>query len=504
MKKQITHIINAESTIGHEWWLNYLNEINFYNINELRELSLDFQPGFVESIELKTVLLTGIGKRALLMGQNTKAIESFREAKKIIEANEDEIHKDIIAFFYFEYEMLFSHYDDLENSKVCIQKMKQFASSEQMVALVEYKCALYNYDATHINRLIEKVNRFKELKKYSSYVMGFFRIAVAYEKQRDFSKTEHYQKIAMDNSIKYNIPTMVEIIHNAIGFRYILMDQYDKGIDYLLKHIENVESYYTRVLMTENMAYASYLKKDYQTSADKFLEAYNLAKINHVVSQLPEECMFLGFCYDHLDKPQEALAYFKLAHDHAKDQIADGFSYSGPRLEAMDAYLNYLEKLTYRKFKENPSEDIFQYALGRPWREIMNIFQYHFMMVHLRKTNVKEDLFKPLDMNQHTFFSVKKKLKKAGFSLPNIKDTPKEFDPKFKIDGLRLYIENNLINLTWKDAHKRFEKDAFRFLFQQYGFQKRKMESVLQLSYPSIWKKLKEIGSDQQYGGNPM
>ncbi len=263
MTKQRTHTIDADSIIGFDWWLNYLNEINFYNINELKELSLDYQPEMEDNLDLKLVMLVGIGKRSLLMGRITKAIDIFRKAEKIIKSNEDEIHTDIIAFFYYEYEMLFSCYNDLFNSKRCLKKMKQYAESSPMVALSGYKCALYKHDEKQFERLIAKVNRFKALKKYSSYVMGLYRIGVSYLNKKEFNKANEYYLLSQKMSVEIDLPFLSDQIHNAIGFLHISMDQYDKGIDYLLKHIENVESFYTRVLMTENMAYASYLKKDY-------------------------------------------------------------------------------------------------------------------------------------------------------------------------------------------------------------------------------------------------
>lgn len=485
-------------------YLEYLDEVGFYNLNELKPLYDNFNIEMVDDYGLQVIILTGKGKQSLIAGNIIQGVESFKRAESIVKQNNASIQHDYIAFLYYEYAILYNIFGDRRGIKDCIKKGKQYAESDTMIALMNYIEAMHNPDTFSIDDLIERVNVFKDMKKYSSHVVGLFRIGVAYEDKQDYGSAEKYFDLALNKATEKNILFMIDQLHNAIGFLYILMNQMDKGIDYLLKHIENVESYYTRVLMTENTAYAYFLKNDYKTSAEKFLEAYNIAKINHVVSQLPEECTFLGKCYNHLNEPQQALSYYKMAYDHAQEQIRDGFSYSGGRYDAMNAYVEYLETITYKKFEDKPTEDLFQFALGKPWKDIVSIFQYHFMMVHLRKTNIKDELFKQLKMKPSTFFSTKSRLKKLGFSLPNIKDKSKEFDSKYKTDALRLYIENNLINLSWKDAHKRFEKDAFRFLFQQYGFQKRKMESVLQLSYPSVWKKLKEIGSDQQYMRIPM
>ncbi|MFQ6678666.1 MAG: hypothetical protein ACE5D0_10175, partial [Fidelibacterota bacterium] len=150
------------------------------------------------------------------------------------------------------------------------------------------------------------------------------------------------------------------------------------------------------------------------------------------------------------------------------------------------------------KFDEKPMESLFQFALGKPWKEIYNSFQYHLMMEHLIQTDVREVFFRRLNMKPSTYFSAKNRLKNEGYDIPNIKDKIKEYADKYKEDSLQLYIKRYLMDFGWKEANKRFEQDMFRYLFQQYGFQRRRLEKILQISYPNVWMKINELSDSNE------
>jgi len=473
--------------------LDYLNEVGLYNIDELKQLVEDYHPSIEINVGFQVLILAGIIKQTTLEGNLTKAMNAFKQAELLISKNEGEIHPDYIAFLYYEYNQVYSYFDDKSRFEKCLKKAIQHAESKTLISLIEYKMALLTEGEDKIQNLITQIEKLKKTKKHATYVIGLYRIGITYAELEDYDNARKYYDVAKEKADEYGVEVIGHQIENAIGYLYIRNNQLDKGVDYLTDHIGNVKSYYTKVLMTENIAYAYYLKKDYTTSAEKFLDAYNMAKINNVISQLPEECTFLGHCYSKLNKPQEALAYYKLGYDHALEQINEGFSYSGVRLNAMDAYVKYLETVAYHKFEKDPIADPFQFALGKTWKEILNLFQYNFIMIHLRQTNVKDKFFKQINMKPSTYFSAKSRLKKAEFNIPNIKDTSKEYDEN-KEYSLQLYIKKNLIELSWKEANKRFEKDMFRFLYQQYAFQNRKMESILKISYPNVLLKIKNIG----------
>ncbi len=276
------------------------------------------------------------------------------------------------------------------------------------------------------------------------------------------------------------------MIHNSIGFTHANKGEYNQSIHVLNAALKNVKSYYYRTLMMENIGYVYYKKLDYKTAAEKYLEAYNYANAHNVISQLPEECLFLGESYEQLGEIQQALMYYKLGYDHAFLQVEEGFGLNGYRKKAMKTYHTFLERMNYRKFDRKPVENPFEFALGKEWREIRDIFQYHLIMHHKNKAFSRETFLSGLEIKSSTYYTLQSKLKKQGYKIPGIKETNFPISEDVVIEPLNHYIRNTLEDLNWTDANNRFEKEIFQFLYRQYGFQKNRLGSALNLSQPII------------------
>ena len=196
--------------------------------------------------------------------------------------------------------------------------------------------------------------------------------------------------------------------------------------------------------------------------------------------------MFLGECYEEMGEMQQAILYYKLGYDHAFHQVSEGFGLNGYRRKAMTTYLTYLERMNYRKFDGKSLENPFEYSLGKEWREIRDIFQYHLIMHHKSKALSRDLFLTRLEMKSSTYYTLQSKLKKQGFQIPGVKEVNVSIPDDVVIETLNLYIQNNLEQLNWEEANKRFEKEIFSYLYRQYGFQKNRLGSALNLSQPII------------------
>jgi len=117
--------------------------------------------------------------------------------------------------------------------------------------------------------------------------------------------------------------------------------------------------------------------------------------------------------------------------------------------------------------------------------------------VHLQQSDKRETFFGRVDMRPSTFFSLKKRLRPRGLILPQIKDRLKPMDEAVKNDALVQYIKGYLMEKGWKDANKQFENDIFSFLFQAYGSNRKRMETILKISYPNICLKMKDLNQNR-------
>ncbi len=476
--------------------MDYFDQAGLYNVKEFKSLHGEVRVENIEDIGTRLIVLAGMGKQKYQEGDMKHSYELFKQAELIVKNYEKQLNPEYIAFFYFMYQQLFSYFRDFDDTIRCIDTALKYTKSNVLIAQLNYGKMLHSSvprNTVYFSELLSKVNKMKDEGKYGTYVVGLLRLGIEYSRNNDYTNAEKYYQLAFNKTKKHGLQHTEYNIHNAIGYLFIKKGQYKKGINYLKKYINGPDSYSTRTMMTENIAYAYYLMDEYALSAEGFIEAYNIAKLHGVIQQLPIQCYYLGKCYEFLNKQLQALTYYKMGYDHANELIDIGFSFTGERKLTIQTYVDYLEKATFRKIAHPSSENVFEFAIGKPWRIIISLFQYNLIMVHLLKSDNRKDFFNTLHINQSTFSSVKHKLTKEAFTIPNITDKEKRFDPVNRFEGLIHYIEENLLNLDWKEANTRFEKDVIRYLYQHYGFRKRRLEDVLKISYPSVWSKLKKI-----------
>jgi len=472
-----------------EFFLDYLNQVGYFDMEELHPLYKQSSPDQIDDIKLKVVMLTGIGKNLSLEGDFVEAKRIFDQAREIAESKPDDIKGDFLAFIYYELCLFFRMVSDLVSSKRYAILARQHAKTTNLKLLINYQFATFKAE-TEINLKIDKINyycnEFHKFKMHYMEALVLTRLGIIYEERKDWKKADYYFLEGLKVAKEKNIYHVENMINNSIGYTYANKGEYDKALDVLYASLENVKSFYNRTLMLENIGYVYYRKLDYRTASEKYLEAYNYANTHHVISQLPEECLFLGECYEEMGEMQQAILYYKLGYDHAFHQVSEGFGLNGYRRKAMTTYLTYLERMNYRKFDGKSLENPFEYSLGKEWREIRDIFQYHLIMHHKSKALSRDLFLTRLEMKSSTYYTLQSKLKKQGFQIPGVKEVNVSIPDDVVIETLNLYIQNNLEQLNWEEANKRFEKEIFSYLYRQYGFQKNRLGSALNLSQPII------------------
>ncbi|MCH7762575.1 MAG: hypothetical protein IIB95_02390 [Candidatus Marinimicrobia bacterium] len=472
-----------------EFFLDYLNQAGFFNLEELHPLYKQSNPEQIDDIRLKVVMMAGIGKNLSLEGDFIEAKRIFDLAQKFAEDKPDVIQGDLLAFVYYEICLFFRHVFDLASSKRYAVLARQHAKTTNLKLLINYQFATFKAESER-SLMIDELNYFRcEFQKRKMHFMEgivLARLGIIHEERKDWKNADFYfcegLKIAKEKNIYY----LMDMIHNSIGFTHANKGEYNQALNVLNSALEDVKSYYYRTLMMENIGYVYYQKLDYKAASVHYLEAYNYAKAHNVISQLPEECLFLGDCYKQMGNVQQALLYYKLGYDHAFHQIVEGFGLNGYRKKAMTTYQTYLERMIYRKFDGQSLENPFEFSLGKEWREIRNLFQYHLIMHHKEKSFSRDLFLTRLEMKSSTYYTLQSKLKKQGFQIPGIKEVNVSIPDDVVIETLNLYIRNNLEQLNWVESNMLFEKDIFSYLYRQYGFQKNRLGAALNLSQPII------------------
>jgi len=480
---------NTISQEKNEFFLDYLNQAGFFNLEELHPLYKQSSPDQIDDDRLKVIMMAGIGKNLSLEGDFIEAKNIFDSAKEFAENKPEIIKGDTLSFIYYELCLFSRHVFDLKSAKKYAISARQHAKSENLKLLIDYQFATFEAEATDSQK-IEKLNdyrvEFQNRKMYYMEVMALTRLGIIHEEKKDWKNVDLYfqegLKIAKENKINY----LEDMINNSIGYFYANKGDYNQALNILNSALEDVQSYYYRTLMMENIAYVYYQKLDYKAASAHYLKAYNYAKTHNVISQLPEECFFLGDCFKQIGNVQQALMYLKLGYDHSFEQLEEGFGLTAYRKKAMTTYTTYLERMIYQKFDGRSMENPFEFSLGKEWREIRDLFQYHLIMYHKNKSLSKDLFLTRLEMKSSTYYTLQGKLKKQGFKIPGVKEVNVSIPDDVVISELNLYIQNNLEQLNWDEANVRFEKEIFLYLYRQYGFQKNRLGAALNLSQPII------------------
>lgn len=471
---------------------DYLNKIGFYDLTELHQVYKQSNPELIEDVRLRSAVYAGVGKNLCLEGDFIAAGYSFDMSIRIADDNPKIIIGDYLAFIYYEYALFLNQSKDYIGFKKYLQFSIRFAESEFMVNLINYQFSLLEAESQNDPEhkgLARSIAFFLDKEMNSLNTMALFKIGIIYEKNKQWDKAEQLFDEGLQLAETHKIVYMVGLFKNALGYLFVLQARFDKALRYFDRILPDVESHYLKALIMENIAYVHYVQCRYKLAVEWAQSVNNYANAYHVTPLLPEECRFLGECYEKLNEPQQALLHYRRGYEHAMDQVSAGLSLDGDRKRAITSYMDYLKQMGKRKGSDVPSAEWFRFAIGREWREIKSLFQYHLIMHHKKKSTTADVFLQELELKPSTYYTLQGKLKNEAYDIPSIKYKRSDIPADVFEKSLYEYIQNTLKGLTWNDANEKFETDIFRFLFEFYGFRKNKLAKALKMSAPIVKSK---------------
>lgn len=475
---------------------DYLNKVGFYDLTELYPIYKQSNPELIEDVRLRSAVYAGMGKNFCLEGDFNAARFSFDMSIRIADDNPKIITGDYLAFIYYEYALFQNQSIDYIGFKKYLKFSFRFAESEFMVNLINYQFSLLEAESENDPEhkgLERSIAFFKDKQMNSLNTMALFKIGIIYEKNKQWDKAQQSFDEGLQLAETHKIVYMVGLFKNALGYLFVLQARYDKALRYFDRILPDVESHYLKALIMENIANVHHLQCCYKSAVEWAHSANNYANTYHVTPRLPEECRFLGECYERLKEPGQALLHYRLGYEHAMDQVSAGLSLDGDRKRAITSYVDYLKQTARRKSNDVPNGEWCRFAIGREWREIRSLFQYHLIMHHKKKSSFAPVFLHELEMKPSTYYTLQGKLKNEAYDIPSIKDKRADIPADVFEKSLYEYIQNTLRGLTWNDANKKFETDIFRFLFEYYGFRKNKLAKALNMSAPIVKTKTSQI-----------
>ncbi len=483
-------------------FLEFISQIGFYQFNQLKPANVDVDS--IEDEKLRTIFIAGKAKMFSLEGNflatkllMDRATNDARRQYILKSAGTDtKVKDDVFAYVKYEAGLFHRKIMELSTSEQYFQDAEGLVDSSNLKSLIQYQLETLHVERnpdSDVRKLVRIVNDFKNRDLLIMHILGLHRLGIIHRTRKRFDEAFEYYSQAIEFAKENHYDYLIWLVKNAIGFLKLQLGEYDEALSIFQLYKDRSKSFYIQSIMTENIALIYYNQKNFKLAVDYCYKALDISLKNHVYSQITNECLFLADTYEkHFKQPIKAKYYYKLGYDQAILQVTHGLKMAGSLSEAVNKYVEFLQNYFPEKSGAELPGHIFDFALNMEWQEIKDLFQYNLVVYHKLEIKPEEDLFSKLNMKSTTYYSLQAKLAKKGFAIPDFRKKEIQFAGDQILESLQGYIRN-LRDVTWEGANKSFEKDMFRFLFRKYGYQKTKLSKVLNLSYPVVVARTKEL-----------
>jgi tetratricopeptide (TPR) repeat protein len=210
-------------------------------------------------------------------------------------------------------------------------------------------------------------------------------------------------------------------------------------------------------------------------------------ELDHIV-MVPDQCLYLGETYEnHFHDLEKAEHYYRIGQEHSLRYAEHGISLTGDRKKVVDGHLRLLSSTTRQIAAPKKAPDYFSFAAGKSWRTIKDIFQHQLILYHSKEISKGKLLAAKLSMPPTTLYSLKTRLLERGYELVETTDN----SSTSQHPAQEFIHEHN--ELSWAEINKIFEQEMIHYLYEKYGYNKHRMANILELSYPAIINKTREL-----------
>ena len=162
---------------------------------------------------------------------------------------------------------------------------------------------------------------YQEKKEYAELCQVYSNLGVVYEGLGDYNESLISYKTSLEYIDTANTQELMAIINMNIGSIYFELEQYDSVLVYfdrsreVLKKSNNLLPLIHNLLLTGNYYYST---NQFQKTKELYLEAYNIAKKNHLKDYIKMAAESLSMIYEDLKDYKNALKYariYKIQYD---------------------------------------------------------------------------------------------------------------------------------------------------------------------------------------------
>ncbi len=496
----VNPLANNINSIHQNEFHNYISEIGFVSFQEARSFLFSDDLELLEENDFKAIIIAGRSKLLHLEGDLASSLKlsniALRIARKLNTRLKKQTIDDCLAYVLLEKGVLHRKLFEEDKAIEMFSEALSFAHSEKLKLLLSFQIELLNatryehYNLGSIKNCLEEV---RQANLKTAYFLGVFRYCDLLIKHREYQNALNQLELIKNEVDDLGYNYVSDLIGLTEAFIYLLKQEYSKSISLFEKIAEKTKSHYILSFAFENIAACYYRLKEYQNAVDWCYKALDNSIDNNVVSQIPQECLFLGRIYnDVLGKSVKAKHFYQKGAEFAISHIQMGLTMSGFRKAAIEKFQTFLIEKFPEEVREKPKElkpdRFFKQFEGKTWAEITDIFDFNLIIYHRMKTHDIEQFLSSLGLKKPTYYSHHLKLKNKGFNFPDLRFRKKELPEKHFEQSIFDFIDR-LDDKTWHSVKEKFEKEVIFHLYQVYGYKKTNLARTLKLSYQVVRKR---------------
>jgi len=431
-----------------------------------------------------------------IAGRNMASHERLQSASKLIFGGSnilnERMQSEITALYYF---VLTTHSHKIEDNLFPISYLH---FSEQLTSIDSFKEVIRFHISGHevkwlghpVAKMIPHIQLLESMGIYMQACLGYKWAGVLARKRSEYDEAlQHFTKSSA-LATKMNIDYHIMLNHNAVGYLHYCQNRFQEADEEYSKIVIKNNLDPIIPILYENLALLAIAREDHEQAISLLQDAIVVSKKLDSIQHLPGELHYLGKTFENYYKDDEkAEFYYKQAFDHSMRYASHGISLTGDRKQAVDDYVRFMERHRGGRIHTRPDipDDNFSFTGGRSWKDIKDIFHHQLICYHQQSSKSSKALANKMGLPPSTLYSIQNRLKKRGYLLTEKTDARPEDD-----HALYSFIEAHE-EMSWEEINTIFEREIIHYLYEKYGYNKHRMAQVLQLSYPSIITKTREL-----------
>lgn len=481
-------------------WLEFISRLGLVSLQDARTVFLSGDYSQISDLNQKALYTAGRGKTLSLEGNILGAKLTLDEAKSIAETrNADRgypVKDEVLAYIEYERAVFFEKLGEHHHGLNLFRSAKRLAESITLHAVIDYQIAAHLLDSKSGSSVGESTAWIKHFQDHNMRIMHLIamrRLARYFRVNKEYQQAHDLLTNGIELGLKFDYPFMVDQTRNSYGFLLYSMGEITEAREIFEALLDGVQSRYLYATILENMTLTYYDEGEYDAATQYLSEAIEHSQRYDILSQIPDECLFMGDMQrDKFKRPEIATHYYEIGSQVALKMAEYGFSLKGDRLEVVER-LKERSKVGYsipETVGQHPEP--FAFATGLSWKHINDIFQFCLIQRHLESGIAISDLPAKLGLKTSTYYAIKRRLGMHGYDFESIPPIiPVRLQNHDKA-ALNTYV-SGLTEFTWHKANQQFEQEIIEFLFKQVGYQKTKLAEELDISYPTVLQKTKSL-----------